>query len=175
MHLFYLLCFECLICDCIFLNAAVYVLTCINVALEDSIWQLLYYSEALKSNMWKPPATIVVEAKQHRLYFTGIWVLLSPGSKSVIEKCGPVLLVEVKLSLVVIFCFCRHPCPKKYRPKSLSTSHSKDLPASSRPAILISVEAPGSYWPLSVLAFILLCWSNFAGDRLALRALLLQN
>lgn len=41
--------------------------------------------------------------KQHLLYFTYIWFLLSPDSKPVIEKCGPVLLVEAKLSLVVIF------------------------------------------------------------------------
>lgn len=63
----------------------------------------------------------------------------------------------------------------KYSLKTLSTSYSKDLNASSRPALLISVEAPGSYWPLSALSFILLCWSNFAGDRLALRALPLRN
>lgn len=33
----------------------------------------------------------------------------------------------------------------------LSTSHSNDLSASGRPALLISMEASGNYWPLSAL------------------------
>lgn len=47
--------------------------------------------------------------------------------------------------------------------KALSTSHSKDLTASGRPALLISREASGSYWPhlCALLHFAVLeqfCW-----------------
>lgn len=50
--------------------------------------------------MWKPSATVVIKPARPRLYFTDIWFLLSPFIISETEQCGPVLLVQVKLSLV---------------------------------------------------------------------------